>query len=227
MKAVALQHELGGRIARGEFASGLPGENALAQQFCVSRTTVRAALQALVARGLVEIRPASGAVIRETASWDWLDEDVWAWACQGDSERELQREGFEVRLLIEPAIAAHAASRASLRDLGELENALETMEAHRHDAEVFNQADIEFHRTLARASGNRVMSRMGSVLESVQRTFFENSYRRDDTEIEMTLALHRDLLEAVRLRRIEDARRLARTLVETCDKRLNEAQSQT
>jgi GntR family transcriptional regulator len=55
------------RILSGEYAAGefLPPEEQLRQEFGVSRVTVRAALAALDARGLIERRQGIGTIIRE------------------------------------------------------------------------------------------------------------------------------------------------------------------
>ena len=56
-------------IARGDYAIGqrLPSERDLAQQFEVSRTTVRDAMIALELDGLVEVRTGSGVYVINTA----------------------------------------------------------------------------------------------------------------------------------------------------------------
>lgn len=221
-KMETLLHTLGQRIISGSFTGALPSENALANTFNVSRTTVRAALQALVARGLVEVKPASGAHVREQEKWDWLDEQVLEWAGHGESRPQIQSEGFEARLLIEPAIAEYAAQRASGEDLADLERAVSAMEAHRDDIAHFNMADLAFHQALSRASGNRVLIRMGVVLEGVQKVFFDHSFHYDADELDLTLSLHRSLVEAIRFRDTGRARQLAERLVYTCDQHINQ-----
>ena len=72
-----VESALGERIAAGALAPGdrLPSEDELAEEFAVSRTTVRSAIQSLVQRGLVEIRrgryqdAAAGAILRRRSSW--------------------------------------------------------------------------------------------------------------------------------------------------------------
>jgi GntR family transcriptional regulator len=53
------------RIANGSLAPGsrLPSEDSLVQEYAVSRTTIRAAIQSLVQRGLVEIRRGKGTFV--------------------------------------------------------------------------------------------------------------------------------------------------------------------
>jgi len=55
------------RIANGSLAPGsrLPSEDSLVQEYAVSRTTIRAAIQSLVQRGLVEIRRGKGTYVTQ------------------------------------------------------------------------------------------------------------------------------------------------------------------
>jgi len=57
------------RIANGSWPAGrrLPSEDSLVQEFAVSRTTIRAAIQSLVQRGLVEIRRGKGTFVTQLA----------------------------------------------------------------------------------------------------------------------------------------------------------------
>ena len=53
------------RISDGSLPAGnrLPSEDSLVQEYAVSRTTIRAAIQSLVQRGLVEIRRGKGTFV--------------------------------------------------------------------------------------------------------------------------------------------------------------------
>src|SRR6201997_4463514 len=56
-----------GRISNGSMPPGtrLPSEDDLVQEYAVSRTTIRAAIQSLVQRGLVEIRRGKGTFVTQ------------------------------------------------------------------------------------------------------------------------------------------------------------------
>ncbi|OLZ73476.1 GntR family transcriptional regulator [Streptomyces sp. IMTB 2501] len=71
MTGVPLKHQRISRILAREIRAGhypadgrLPGEHALAQRFCVSRTTIRAALAELTEEGLITTRTGKGSYIR-------------------------------------------------------------------------------------------------------------------------------------------------------------------
>src|SRR3984893_6482699 len=56
-----------GRISNGSLPPGtrLPSEDELVQEYAVSRTTIRAAIQSLVQQGLVEIRRGKGTFVTQ------------------------------------------------------------------------------------------------------------------------------------------------------------------
>ena len=58
------------QLADGRFASGLPGELKLVQQFGVARVTVRKALERLAADGLIERKPGRGTTARVAPASD-------------------------------------------------------------------------------------------------------------------------------------------------------------
>ncbi|MDP6550181.1 MAG: GntR family transcriptional regulator, partial [Dehalococcoidia bacterium] len=83
----------------------LPAERVLAEQFKVSRSSVREAIRWLELQGLVVSRRGSGTFINP----ENLDSVVALIASTLSSGTETLRENFEVRHLLEPQIAAVAA----------------------------------------------------------------------------------------------------------------------
>src|SRR2546429_6547843 len=110
-------------IAEGRLKSGdqLPPERDLAEKFVVCRTSVREALRALESLGLVEIRPGEGTFVREVSVESLIEPLALVMA----SHREAIVELFEARRLLEPALAARAARRATPEGLAEMERILE------------------------------------------------------------------------------------------------------
>lgn len=149
-----LASQLHARVLSGELPSGTRlRQEALAEEFGVSRTPVREALRKLQAGGLVELQPHRGAVVR------------------GLSSREI-RDAYEVRAALEALAAQLAAERISRGQLqrlnhaqGEFRAALERTVARRQggrevgDREIrlWGSANDEFHQTIHEASGNEVL----------------------------------------------------------------------
>src|SRR6478735_8445404 len=106
-----LVHDIGLRILRGQLEPG----DSLAAEWSgqdVSRTVVRKAVKVLAAKGLIVSRPKTGTHVRERRFWHMLDPDVLAWRLEAEPEDDFYRSLFEARRLIEPAVAALAATHA-------------------------------------------------------------------------------------------------------------------
>lgn len=134
------------RLDNNRYALGdrLPGERELAEEFEVSRVTVREALIALQANGRIEIKAGSGAyVTRPTVAAEGLPQSV--------SPLELT----EARLLFESEAAALAARNISSETLDHLSTLADVVSnTHPDDARIALIADQDFHLTIASASNN-------------------------------------------------------------------------
>lgn len=176
------------RILRGELRPGdrLPSERELCSQMGVSRPTVREAMRALENAGMVALRPndpAGGAIVRLPDGADFGRSLLSLVRFSQMSLADLI--GF--RLLIETAacyLAAHAEDASLVDSIIDAHEAVERV-LDGTDAE-FVAADIEFHVSIARASGNRMLelcthavkSAMGSLIgETMIRT--QGAARRD------------------------------------------------
>jgi GntR family galactonate operon transcriptional repressor len=158
-------------ILRGEFGAEdamLPREQDLAVAFGVARPTLRAAVKALQALGIVEVthgRP--GARVRPMVDWHLLDRELLETVLDGARGRELVGEALEWRLLVVPEAAALAAERASADDLARLEAALDAMRSARRPAIGTRPGPaLEFHRALVEAAHNRFLARATLPLEA-------------------------------------------------------------
>jgi DNA-binding FadR family transcriptional regulator len=91
------------RISDGSLPAGsrLPSEDSLVQAYAVSRTTIRAAIQSLVQRGLVEIRPRPTSwwlVVwhyRKARPWRGSGGSAWRTACRFLSTRLISRRNWD------------------------------------------------------------------------------------------------------------------------------------
>jgi GntR family transcriptional regulator, transcriptional repressor for pyruvate dehydrogenase complex len=149
-------------IAEGKLKSGdrLPPERDLAEKFMVSRTSVREALRALQSRGLIEIRAGEGAFIRDI-SVETLIEPL---ALVILPHREAVGELFEARRLLEPAIAALSARRATREELGEMERILEEQSKEVSHGRTGVAQDSALHAAIANSAHNRAITRIVNTL---------------------------------------------------------------
>jgi len=143
------QHIIDGELRPGD---KLSPEHILAQEFGVSRTVVREAIQSLRTKGLVTVIHGSGAFVNEP-TMDTISEALSTiFRFKGASVYDLH----EVREILEVEIAALAAERASEEDKTELLNLLKLMEEVRESPREYVELDLLFHGILARATGNEV-----------------------------------------------------------------------
>lgn len=144
-------------VRAGNLKAGdrLPSERELGEQFGVSRTAIREAVKALTQKGLVEVYPGRGTFITNGSSK--AVRHSLGVMMQFDSE-ESTRNLVEIREILEPEIAAMAASNASRMDLKTMQQAVIVMEGALDDADTFVEADLEFHLALADATQNNLIS---------------------------------------------------------------------
>lgn len=141
------------RIETGELKVGdqLPAERDLAEQFAVSRTAVREAVKALRQKGLVEIRPGRGTFIANGTS-DTVRSSLGMLMKMGATKGSGHL--VEVREILEPEIAALAATRITDEYIAAMQQAVKTMDTALTNVDIFVEADLDFHLALAEATQN-------------------------------------------------------------------------
>ncbi|WP_028799410.1 FadR/GntR family transcriptional regulator [Streptomyces sp. 142MFCol3.1] len=139
---------LDGRHPAGSY---LPPERQLADGYGVTRTTLKHAFGRLVQAGLLETRHGVGTRVRDYARLGGAD--LLPMLVRHDAK--WVQEVFEVRRGVGALIAGRAAARATRRQHAELRTLLAAVR-DAEDADAVQLADVEVHRALARATGNRV-----------------------------------------------------------------------
>ena len=155
-----ITEQIQNRIIAGQLQPGdkLPPERELAEQFGVSRTAVREAVKALHEKGLIEVQPGKGTFISNITAGtsevmrDSLDLIVNVGLANGLADL------VQVRALLEPGIAAVAAEMATAEDIRAMQQAVDTMDTALDEADVYVEADLEFHRALAKATQNSLIT---------------------------------------------------------------------
>jgi GntR family transcriptional regulator, transcriptional repressor for pyruvate dehydrogenase complex len=150
-------------IHKGAMKPGdqLPPERELAQQFGVSRTAVREAVKALHEKGLVEAYPGRGTFVTDGTSYSMrqsLDRMLKIGQPEGSAFLA------EVREILEPEIAALAATRVDDEDLASMREQIGVMDSARKDPVAFIEADLDFHLALAEAAANPLIL---SLIDSI------------------------------------------------------------
>src|ERR1700688_4514027 len=129
----------------------LPAERELAQRLGVSRTAVREAVKALREKGLVEAYSGRGTFITDgTTHAARQSFDLMVKIGQQEGSGHLA----ELRLILEPGIAAMAAMRIEEEHLAAMREAVPVMDRSQKDPEAYIEADLDFHLALAEAAAN-------------------------------------------------------------------------
>lgn len=210
---------IGLRIVSGEFDAGtqLPNEADLAARLSVSRGGVREAIKALAAKGMVEPRPRLGTRVLARPEWNLMDRDVIEWHGRAADLAFLQ-DLMELRLMVEPGAARLAAERADETQIATLEAAYEGMATHAdllpESEDAFVEADLTFHLTILRASGNQLIEQLGRLLETGLHHALEATSHLPGG-VRATLPMHRAVLLAVRGRKPLAAERATKRLLDT------------
>ena len=195
-----------GAIKPGE---RLPPERELASRLSVSRGSVRDAIRILELAGLVVPRQGEGTVVA-----DLSPEAVAApLASILLRKRELISELLDVRKMIEPALAARAAERASPEDVARLEEILQRQRDKAMRGEATIDEDGEFHYQIALAARNGVVR---SLLDVLMRLLRETRVRSLQTPGRPRRSLdgHQRIVEAIARHDPEGAERAVRRHLE-------------
>ncbi|MBS0545366.1 MAG: GntR family transcriptional regulator [Proteobacteria bacterium] len=188
---LALYQEVAERLRERIFSHELqPGtwvdEQALAEQYGISRTPLREALKVLASEGLVTLKPRRGCYVTEI------------------SDRDLD-EIFTVMAMLEGECARASAGRASESDLARLKAIHADLEqaAGRQDIDRFFEANQAFHQTVQQIADNRWLLHVIEDLRKVIKLSRHHSLFSEG-RLEQALAEHREILDAL-LERDADA----------------------
>jgi GntR family transcriptional repressor for pyruvate dehydrogenase complex len=192
----------------------LPPERELARQFGVSRTVVREAIRALVAKSLLETRAGGGTVVRSPTAAS-VAQSMSLFLRAGQSQLDYNKV-LEVRRILEVEIAGLAAERRTAEDLVKMEQIL-VEAASGEGRDHFAKTDVAFHAALARATHNELF---GLLLDSVADIMFKVRYLGFDIPdaIARALRYHGAIFDQVKAGDAEGARQAMREhLIESED----------
>jgi GntR family transcriptional regulator, transcriptional repressor for pyruvate dehydrogenase complex len=190
-------------------------EQDLADEFGVSRPTLREALRLLSASHLIRVgRGRSGGIFVARTPSEGMSRNVsesiaLMLAAQSISMEEL----VDARLSLEVPIAGRAAVNADEEVCERLEAAIEAAVGHEPGTPSFNAADGRFHQILAEAAGNDLLRALTAwILEVLQPKLVAHISAK--VEAEQILSQHRAILRAVRRHQRAAAERAMQTHIE-------------
>lgn len=149
----------------------LPPESRLSQAFGVSRSVVREAMSRLKTEGLLDSRQGKGVMVLDPAA-----RTSFRMEAIDLLSRSNLAQIYEMRAVIESEAASLAARRRRPKDLKRLRDCLARMARAVEESSDGTQPDLDFHRIIAEASGNRYLQdlmeylngRVGTVIRAAR-----------------------------------------------------------
>lgn len=169
----------------------LPTEKELCESTGAGRNTVREALKILASRNVLEIRQGAGTFVSEKQG---IPDDPLGFSMVNDHVK-LTRDLLQVRIMLEPQIAALAAQCAKEHEIRELEEILEEMEAVMKKREDYSELDTKFHTKIAQCTHNIVMENLLPVIGKGVAVFAKEVAQ---TEYDRTWISHRKIFCYIR-----------------------------
>jgi GntR family transcriptional repressor for pyruvate dehydrogenase complex len=154
-KKIAFEIETAIQERRILVGAKLPAELNLAQQFNVSRATIREALRILHAKGILSILKGKGIFV-EGISSEHVSIPMQAYLKFQMGEKTIL-DLIETRLIIEPSIAENAAINRSPEDLALMKDNIASLRELGDDPIEFANLDMQFHQHIANATQNALM----------------------------------------------------------------------
>ena len=202
-------------IQSGELSAGdrLPPERDLAKLLGVSRPTLRAGIRSLTTVGILQSKQGAGTFVAQVQDSPTLDTSALRLlsALHGFTSDEM----FEARLALEMSIAALAAERANSEQMAQLAEEIAGMYASLEQPEQYLVHDMQFHQTIAAASGNRILT---ALMNMVAKILFEYRSKTVKHAIDLkdSAEQHHNIYRAIREHDQESARQAMRVhLLET------------
>jgi GntR family transcriptional repressor for pyruvate dehydrogenase complex len=203
-------------ILEGTLRAGerLPAERALAEQFGVSRPSLREAIQKLTAKGLLISRQGGGNYVVESLGSTFSDPLLHLLESSADAQRDL----LEFRHTLEASCAYYAAIRATDVDRARLREAFDALQdCYARVDEVSRAeegaADANFHLAIAEASHNAVLLHtIRGLFDLLRRNVVTNiggMYKQRSETRDMLINQHRELYLAIIEGRGDDAREVS------------------
>jgi GntR family transcriptional repressor for pyruvate dehydrogenase complex len=187
------------QIINGEILVGdkLPTEKRLTEIYQVSRTVIREAIKALKEKGWVETHVAKGTyVVYNVTKSVQSSFDV--------AVRMKPEDGFnnliQVRLILEPEIAALAAEKASQDDIARMRRSVKQMEKaleDNNDVDAFIIGDFSFHLAIAESTGNSLIRMIIAPVVNLMRDFQIYHLKSVEGGSQKSQGNHKKIMEAI------------------------------
>ena len=177
----------------------IPNEFELGAILGVGRSTIREAVRILVSRNVLVIKRGAGTYIANNTG---VSDDPLGLAFTKDKYK-LAKDLFQVRIILEPEIAAMAANMATERDIEVISKQCDKVENMIKNGEDHMMEDVRFHQAIARCTDNSVIEKLIPIINTSVAVFANITSRQLREETIMT---HRAIAEAIAEHNSTDAK---------------------
>lgn len=176
----AIYKQISEKILAGELQPGdrLPSERAMMDLFQRSRPSIREALRMLERNGLVQIIPGTRGALVTTPGSSTISESLQNLIMM---ESVPEKDLLECRENTELQAALWACERRTPEQLIEMKEIIDPLN-EKTDIETIIESDLMFHKLIAKASHNKVMQIVNSVLHQVVWTTLRDAYEKKDAK---------------------------------------------
>jgi len=197
------------KIKRGDLHPGdpIPSERTLQKQLGVSRFSLREGLARLNAVGVIDTQHGKTTRVSQQVSLDSL-KNVFL-PLQAKLDNKTRSDLYEARVVLEGELASLAAERRTSSDLNYLTGNLQMAKASLEDGQAFGLLDLEFHRLIAEAAGNRFLIQMHAVLRDQLGPIMKR-HTHEAEQRKSILQSHENLYKAIESRKPIEAKAMSR-----------------
>jgi GntR family transcriptional repressor for pyruvate dehydrogenase complex len=181
----------------------IPPERDLARMLKISRASLRTGIGYLAAMGVMKVRHGVGTFVADGPPEFGTSSLTLMSVLHGFQPWQM----FEARIVIESQLAALAAERGTEEHHAIMAEEVAEMFASIETPLEYLIHDIQFHRTISKASGNPILA---AVMETISSALYET--RKDkvehSTDLRESAEMHREIYRAIRSRNAPESRKL-------------------
>lgn len=206
-------------IASGQLKPGdkLPSENILAENFGVSRVTIRESFKKLSMMGIVQIRHGEGTFVSKIS----LDTFMTPLFSLLAFEEKTIEEIYDARLFVEAGIAQLAAKNRNDGDIESINSLKRTMTraVENNDFVLYSNLDTEFHICVGNASKNTILLSTYMTINDIIKGYIGMTNKTYDIITE-SMKEHNILIDAIAAKQCELAGVIMREHIQASKLRL-------
>jgi len=193
-------------ILRKKYRPGdrLPSERSLAEQFHISRHSLREALRILDVLGLIEIKVGDGIYVKGVNFLPYIESVNLSISSRLQMERESFIKLWEVRKILEVGMIDLSTRQITEPFLKSLRRCIEEMERNIGSQDAFISSGIRFHRLIAEAGQNEILILIWDTLANLIRRSHDKIYRISRSPKRSLLA-HKRIYFALKKRNVQKA----------------------